>query len=227
MSEGGPLYELTGVDKVFTGPKERVRILANIDLRIVAGESLAIVGASGSGKTTLLQLMGGLDTPSGGTVLFQGVDIGGLSWGEKSVLRNRKIGFVFQFHHLLPEFSTLENVAMPGVISGAQRGWIMQRARETLDLVGLKGQENQRVSTLSGGERQLAAIARAIVLRPAVILADEPTGNLDKRNEAMVADLLVRFNQELGTTLVLVTHNLELAARMQRRLRLYAGEIHD
>jgi lipoprotein-releasing system ATP-binding protein len=227
MSEGGPLYELTGVDKEFTGPKERVRILASIDLRIEAGESLAIVGASGSGKTTLLQLMGGLDTPSGGTVLFQGVDIGGLSWGEKSVLRNRKIGFVFQFHHLLPEFSTLENVAMPGVISGAQRGWIMQRARETLDLVGLKGQENQRVSTLSGGERQLAAIARAIVLRPAVILADEPTGNLDKRNEAMVADLLVRFNQELGTTLVLVTHNLELAARMQRRLRLYAGEIHD
>jgi lipoprotein-releasing system ATP-binding protein len=227
MSEAGPLYELVGVSKEFAGPREQVRILSDIDLRIEGGESLAVVGASGSGKTTLLQLMGGLDSPSGGAVLFQGVDMGGLSWEEKSTLRNRKIGFVFQFHHLLPEFSTLENVAMPGLISGAKKGWILERASETLDLVGLKGQERQRVSTLSGGERQLAAIARAIVLRPAVILADEPTGNLDARNEAMVAELLVRFNRELGTTLVLVTHNLDLAARMQRRLRLYAGEIYD
>ncbi len=220
-----PVYEIVHLSKRIDGPGEPLTILKDLSFSVARRDSLAVVGASGSGKTTLLHLMGGLDIQSGGKIYFQGRDISSFNWQEKAGFRNQKIGFVFQFHHLLPEFNTLENVAMPGLIQGLSRKKIQAQARETLELVGLKGQEKQAVATLSGGERQLAAIARALVLQPEVILADEPTGNLDAEKGKRVGDLLVRLNQELQTTLVVVTHNFELAGLMQRKINLKSGEL--
>lgn len=222
-----PLYRLAGVDKEYAGPAEQVTILRGVDLSIRQGESVAIVGASGSGKSTLLHLLGTLDTPSQGQVLFQGRDMGTMAPDEKAGLRNREIGFVFQFHHLLPEFDTLENVAMQAIIAGMPRAQALARARDTLALVGLSDRTAHRVTTLSGGERQRAAIARAILMRPKVLLADEPTGNLDARTGDVVARLLLDLNRELGMTLVIVTHNRELADIMGRCLELRAGELYD
>lgn len=222
-----PVYELKQVHKQISTPKESLTILQYINLSIYPRETIAIVGASGSGKTTLLHIMGGLDSPSYGKVFFQGEDISLFSWIQKSEIRNKKIGFVFQFHHLLPEFNTQENVAMPMIIAGGKKQYFLSKAQEVLEMVGLKGQEKQPVSTLSGGERQLAAIARAILQNPEVILADEPTGNLDANNGEKIGNLLVRLNQELGTTLMVVTHNEELANKMKRRLRLHAGELYN
>ena len=218
-----PVYEIVHLSKQMDGPGETVSILKDLSFSVAARDALAIVGASGSGKTTLLHLMGGLDVQSAGTIYFQGRDISAFTWPEKARFRNQKIGFVFQFHHLLPEFNTLENVAMPGLIQGLPPKKIQAQAGKTLELVGLKGQEKQPVATLSGGERQLAAIARALVLEPEVILADEPTGNLDAENGKRVGDLLVRLNQDLQTTLVVVTHNFELAELMQRKIHLKSG----
>lgn len=218
-----PVYEIVHLTKQINGPAESVSILKDLSFSVAARDALAIVGASGSGKTTLLHLMGGLDVQSKGDIYFQGRDISAFTWPEKARFRNQKIGFVFQFHHLLPEFNTLENVAMPGVIQGLPWKKIQALAGKTLELVGMKGQEKQPVATLSGGERQLAAIARALVLEPEVILADEPTGNLDAENGKRVGDLLVRLNQEFQTTLVVVTHNFELAERMQRKIHLKSG----
>ena len=220
------LYRLVAVSKEFDGPIEPVRVLRKIDLSIEAGESLAVLGASGSGKTTLLHILGTLDTASSGQIYMNGVNLSGLGDRARAELRNRSIGFVFQFHHLLPEFSTLENVAMPAIIAGKGRTEGIRMAREALDMVGLEHRLEHKVTTLSGGERQRAAIARAILLRPRVLLADEPTGNLDEENGTMIGRLLVSLNRELGMTFVVVTHNPDLAAMMHRRVELRLGELY-
>jgi lipoprotein-releasing system ATP-binding protein len=220
------IYKLVAVSKTFDGPSEVVRVLRNVDLTINRGESLAILGASGSGKTTLLHMLGTLDDVTSGEILLNGVNIGSLGSRRRAELRNREIGFVFQFHHLLPEFSTLENVAMPAFIAGKGRSEGMRLAREALDMVGLSHRVEHKVTTLSGGERQRAAIARAILLRPKVLLADEPTGNLDEENGTKISELLVSLNNELGMTFVVVTHNPELAGMMHRRVELRSGELY-
>jgi len=221
-----PLYELTRVRKVYQGPAEEVVVLKELDFIIQAGASMAILGASGSGKSSLLHLLGALDRPSGGTIRFRGRDLAGITAQEAARIRNREIGFVFQFHHLLPEFTTIENVAMPALIAGASHREAFDKARASLSLVGLDERAEHRVTTLSGGERQRAAIARAVLLRPAVLLADEPTGNLDEATGARVGEVLAHLNAELGMTLVVVTHNHNLAALMGRRLELQGGELY-
>ncbi|MHC1790456.1 ABC transporter ATP-binding protein [Solidesulfovibrio sp.] len=224
MSEA--LYELHQVRKVYQGPAEEVTVLTGLDFTIAPGDSLAILGASGSGKSTLLHLLGALDQPTSGTILFAGRDLGKLTPKEAAAIRNHEVGFIFQFHHLLPEFTTLENVAMPALIAGTQRKQAFAQARESLSLVGLDERAEHRVTTLSGGERQRAAIARAVLLRPSVLLADEPTGNLDEATGGRVGEMLARLNAELGMTLVVVTHNHNLAALMGRRLELQGGELY-
>ncbi|MFZ5427355.1 MAG: ABC transporter ATP-binding protein [Thermodesulfobacteriota bacterium] len=222
-----PLYRLRGVGKVFPGPAEPVRVLGSIDLDIESGESVAIIGSSGSGKSTLLHLLGALDNPSSGTVEFGGRDISGLKPNEAAALRNRDIGFVFQFHHLLPEFTALENAAMPAIIAGVSREEAFDKAAKALGLLGLEQRLHHRVTTLSGGERQRAAIARAVLLGPKALLADEPTGNLDEATGERVGELLARLNGELGMTLVVVTHNHNLAQLMGRRMELHGGELYE
>jgi lipoprotein-releasing system ATP-binding protein len=224
MSE---VYRLQGVGKAYQQGEETIAVLSGVDLTVLSGDSLAIVGASGSGKSTLLQLMGTLDVPSSGSILFNGADISTLGWKERARIRNRNMGFVFQFHHLLPEFSTRENVAMPGIIGGVARGLALEKADAALSRVGLAHRRHHRVTTLSGGERQRAAIARAILLEPAVVLADEPTGNLDERTGREVNDLLLHLNKDQGVTLVVVTHNAELAQCMHRTLELRSGELYE
>ncbi len=226
MSGEAPLFTLTGVGREYEGPAEKVTVIQNLDLTIQQGESIAVVGASGSGKSTLLHLLGTLDTPSWGEIRFRDADLASLPAERKALLRNREIGFVFQFHHLLPEFTTVENVAMQAIISGMPRRKALALARETLALVGLETRMEHRVTTLSGGERQRAAIARAILMRPSVLLADEPTGNLDERTGSSVARQLLALNEQLGMTLVVVTHNADLANLMQRRLELRSGELY-
>jgi len=221
-----PLYLLNKVGKEFAGPGERLTVLDGIDLTVMPGESIAILGASGSGKTTLLHLLGTLDAPSRGEIFFSGQALGGLDQRRRAVIRNRDIGFVFQFHHLLSEFTTLENVAMPGRVAGKSREESLELAREALVMVGLKDRMDFTVTTLSGGERQRAAIARAILLRPKALLADEPTGNLDEKTGRMIGELLVSLNRDLGMTFVVVTHNIELAGVMGRRLELRSGVLY-
>ncbi|MDY0275448.1 MAG: ABC transporter ATP-binding protein [Desulfomicrobium sp.] len=224
MSE---VYCLQGIGKSYAQGSETVEVLKEVNLTIAEGDSLAIVGASGSGKSTLLQIMGTLDTPSVGQITFKGMDISSLGWKERAYIRNANIGFVFQFHHLLPEFSARENVAMPGIISGMVRAEALTQADLALARVGLAHRLHHRVTTLSGGERQRAAIARAILLQPQVVLADEPTGNLDERTGQEINDLLWHLNNDQGVTLVIVTHNADLAQRMQRRLELRSGELYE
>jgi lipoprotein-releasing system ATP-binding protein len=220
------LYRLVAVSKEFEGPTEPVRVLRRVDLTIERGESLAVLGASGSGKTTLLHILGTLDTVTSGEIFLNDVNLNRLGERQRAGLRNRDIGFVFQFHHLLPEFSTLENVAMPGIIAGKGRSESIRLAREALGMVGLEHRMEHKVTTLSGGERQRAAIARAILLRPRVLLADEPTGNLDEESGSRIGDLLVSLNKELGMTFVVVTHNPDLAGLMHRRVELRLGELY-
>ena len=221
------LYTFSGVSKKFSGPAEDIEVLRDINFIVNEGEALGIVGASGSGKSTLLHLMGALDTPSDGIVAFCGRDMARMAPDEKAAFRNRALGFVFQFHHLLPEFSALENVAMPAVIGGAKLHSVLPEARRMLDLVGLGNRADSKIATLSGGERQRVAIARAVLLKPRVLLADEPTGNLDENTGRHVGELLLRLNRELGMTLIIVTHNLELAANMDRGLELRAGALYE
>jgi len=225
--ELAPVYRLTGVHKVFPENKGPVRILEDISFTVRAGESVAIVGASGCGKTTLLQMMAGLDTPSGGEILFRGSNLQHLDWDAKSRLRNEGIGFVFQFHHLLPEFTTVENVALPAMIRGETKSLALGRAQQALERTGIDRQAHQPVSTLSGGERQLTSIARAISLEPEVILADEPTGDLDPESGERVADLLIHQSRDLQCTLLVVTHNHQLAHKMDRILTIRSGAIHE
>ena len=221
------VYRLQGIGKAYEQGEETITVLGSLDLTVRSGDSLAIVGASGSGKSTLLQIMGTLDIPSSGSIFFNGADISTLGWKERAQIRNKSIGFVFQFHHLLPEFSTRENAAMPGIIGGMSRSLALEKADAALSRVGLAHRRHHRVTTLSGGERQRAAIARAILLEPAVVLADEPTGNLDERTGREVNDLLLHLNKDQGVTLVVVTHNAELAQCMHRTLELRSGELYE
>lgn len=221
------VYRLDNVGKAYEQGEETITVLSGVDLIVRGGDSLAIVGASGSGKSTLLQLMGTLDVPTTGSILFNGSDISTLGWKERARIRNKNMGFVFQFHHLLPEFSTLENVAMPAIIGGMGRNEALEKADRALSRVGLAHRRHHRVTTLSGGERQRAAIARAILLEPAVVLADEPTGNLDERTGREINDLLLHLNTDQGVTLVVVTHNAELAQCMHRTLELRSGELYE
>ena len=221
------LYTFANVCKEYSGPAENIPILTNVNLSIKQGESIAVVGASGAGKSTFLHLLGSLDTPTSGEVLFEGRSLNAMTPEEKAALRNTSIGFVFQFHHLLPEFSTVENVAMQAIIGGTPREAALERAKNALADVGLVGKEEQSVTTLSGGERQRAAIARAILEHPKVLLADEPTGNLDEKTGAGVARLLLDLNRNRGMTMVVVTHNREIASLMGRCLELRSGDLYD
>jgi len=219
----GIVLEARGVRKSFhQGPKE-VRVLENINLTLVAGESLAIVGASGAGKSTLLHILGGLDRPDAGEVLIEGASMWGLKAAERGKIRNHALGFVYQFHHLLPEFTAMENVAMPLLIRGESTQSARDKAVDILNRVGLSERLTHKPGELSGGERQRAAVARALVGNPRVILGDEPTGNLDERTADHVYGLMLDLNQELKTSLLLVTHAKRLARRMDRQLELRMG----
>jgi lipoprotein-releasing system ATP-binding protein len=217
--------ECERVHKHFEEAGQRLDVLKDVNLAVGRGETLAIVGASGSGKTTLLQILGGLDLPSGGTVRVKGRSFAELSDTARGQLRNEALGFVYQFHHLLPEFSALENVAMPLLVRRRPVAEAEREARSFLDRVGLSARLSHRPSQLSGGERQRAAVARALVTRPQLVLADEPTGNLDGANARGVLELMLELNRELGTSLVIVTHAPEIAARMQRVLVLEDGRL--
>ena len=220
---GGIVLEARGVRKSFhQGPKE-VRVLENINMTLVAGESLAIVGASGAGKSTLLHILGGLDRPDAGEVLIEGASMWGLKAAERGKIRNHALGFVYQFHHLLPEFTAMENVAMPLLIRGESTQSARDKAVDILNRVGLSERLTHKPGELSGGERQRAAVARALVGNPCVILGDEPTGNLDERTADHVYGLMLDLNQELKTSLLLVTHAKRLARRMDRQLELRMG----
>lgn len=213
------------ITKVFGDGAQAIELFRNLDLIIRRGERLAIVGASGVGKSTLLHILGTLEKPSSGRVLYGGQDI--FLWDEKQLaqFRNRSIGFVFQFHYLLPEFNALENVMMPGIIGGLPQREVKGQALTLLERLELMDRLHHRVGELSGGEQQRVAVARALVLHPKIFLADEPSGNLDSKTGRKLHELLVSLNEELGLTMVIVTHNVELAAMMHRTLRLVDGQL--
>ncbi len=219
----GIVLRAQGVERRFQEGSTTLEVLRGLDLQVRAGERLGVIGASGSGKTTLLQILGGLDRPDGGRVEIEGRDLHALSEPDRGALRNHTIGFVYQFHHLLAEFSALENVAMPLLVRRMSGAAAQQRAAALLERVGLGARLKHRPHQLSGGERQRAAVARALVTTPRLVLADEPTGNLDGRNAEQVFALMLELNRELGTSLVIVTHDTRLAARMDRVLELDNG----
>ncbi len=219
------VLECRGVFRNFREGSSTLTVLHGVDLLVPAAERVAIIGASGSGKTTLLQIMGGLDEPTDGEVFVNGEPMAGTDEAAKGDLRNRNIGFVYQFHHLLPEFTAEENVAMPLMIRREPRTSALQKARELLQRVGLGERLNHKPGELSGGERQRAAVARALITRPRLVLADEPTGNLDSGNGEHVLQLMLELNQELQTSLIIVTHDHSIAERMDRILVLEDGTL--
>ena len=219
------VLEAEGLVREFREGASTLRVLDGLSMRIERGESVAIVGASGSGKTTLWQILGGLDRPTAGTVRIDGRDIHALDETARCALRNRTLGFIYQFHHLLPEFSALENVAMPLLVRRMAAAEAHARAAAVLGRVGLEARLGHRPHELSGGERQRAAVARALVTEPLLVFADEPTGNLDGRNAAQVFELMLELNRERGTSLVIVTHDERLAARLDRVVVLQEGRL--
>jgi len=219
------LIQVRDLYKGFDTSGARLEILTGVNLDLLRGETISIVGASGIGKSTLLHLLGTLDRPDRGQILYRGENIFTYDDAKLARFRNESVGFVFQFHHLLPEFTALENAMMPALINGMERSAAGSAAEEILLRVGLGERLHHRVSQLSGGEHQRVAIARALVLKPAMLLADEPTGNLDRKNSTQVHELLMELNAEFGLTMVVVTHNLDLAAYMSRQVTIVEGRL--
>jgi lipoprotein-releasing system ATP-binding protein len=221
------ILEAREVRKWFRSGPQQLDVLSGVSLAVRAGEIVSIVGASGSGKSTLLHILGALDMPSAGDLSLDGTQYGRLGEADRAAFRNQTIGFVFQFHHLLPEFTALENVAMPALIRGLDRGAAFTLAAELLAAVGLADRTHHRATELSGGEQQRVAVARALTNRPKLVLADEPTGNLDDKTGRQLVDLLWGLHQTRRMSMVIVTHDQELAARAHRRLRLAGGVLHE
>jgi len=224
MSEAVMLAQ--GIDKIYREGGSQLQVLNGIEFRVAPGERVAIIGSSGSGKSTLMNILGGLDTPSSGRVQVGGEDLYGVSERKRCEIRNRVLGFVYQFHHLLPEFTALENAAMPLLIRGVAVAEARAEAARILDAVGLGARLRHKPPQLSGGERQRVAIARALVTEPACVLMDEPTGNLDRHTASEVQALMDDLNARTGVSFIVVTHDTELASRMDRRLELRDGKLH-
>ncbi len=223
--QDAPLLEAVGISKGFACDGTRIEVLRNVNLTVHKGETLAIVGASGIGKSTLLHILGTLERPDRGKLLFQGQDLADYDEKQLARFRNLKMGFVFQFHHLLAEFTALENAMLPALIGGVEKSRARVTALEMLERVGVEDKQDRRINRLSGGEQQRVALARALIQRPDLLLADEPTGNLDRKNSERIHRLLLELNRDFGMSLVVVTHNPELAAMMDRRVTIIEGEL--